>query len=226
MLDVGPSLVFVGLTVAAVLVVTVVALVDAWTAGKRHRAALARVAFHNGLAFSPDDPYGLAGWGFELFTRGTSEVCRNVMTGTWKGHHVRLAEYAYKRRQGPDSRPQEFSVLLVAIDARVPHVRIRYEVPFPPWVDDIKFESEQFNRRFRVQADDRRFAFKLLDARMIAWLLATAGSHSYEVGGMWVLVYTRRLPPERLTTLLNAGIGFIEHIPRLVWADYGVEKSS
>lgn len=226
MLDLGPSLVFVGLTAAAVVVVAVVVLADAWTAKKRHHVVLARVALRHGLEFSPQDPYGLAGWGFELFKRAPTSVCRNVLTGTWKGRHVRLAEFSPTRRQSPGTTPQQFSVLLVSIDARLPHVRIKYEVPFPPWVEDIKFESEQFNRRFRVQADDRQFAYKLLDGRMIQWLLATAGSHCYEVGGMWVLVYTRLLPPSRLTTLLNAGTAFVDHVPRLVWADYGTEASS
>ena len=81
-------------------------------------------------------------------------------------------------------------------------------------------------RRFRVSSADREFAFKLLDARMMQWLLQTAGDHCYEVSGNRVLAYRSKLAPPELTPLFLAASVFVKHIPRLVWADYGKEASA
>ena len=74
---------------------------------------------------------------------------------------------------------------------------------------DIDFESEAFNRAWNVKAEDREFAFKLVDARMMHYLMSTEG-FGYEVVGPWLLVYTKRLKPTELIPLL----GSAEGIPR------------
>jgi hypothetical protein len=40
---------------------------------------------------------------------------------------------------------------------------------------DMEFESEDFNRAFRVKGGDREFAYQFVDARMMKWLLSTGG---------------------------------------------------
>jgi hypothetical protein len=226
----------IGLAVVAVFALVIFIVVRHFKQAKQRRQDLALWAFHNGLEYSQQDPHGLTRLDFHLFSLGDGRGCENVLTGTWQGMPVQLADYWYydddHDSQGSSSRTyHQFSVLLTTVSAALPHVRIGHENPLSRLFDklgfdDVQFESEQFNRRFRVHADDRQFAYALVDPRMMEWLLTTGRSHCYEVNGQWVLVYDKRLPPAQLDTLLHAGKGFIEQIPRLVWADYGREAGS
>ncbi len=226
----------IGLAVVAVFALVVFVVVRHFKEVRKRREDLALWAAQRGFEYSQKDPHNLVGLDFHLFTEGDGRGCENVLTGTWEGMSVRLADYWYYTEnndsRGHSSRSYErFSILLTTIDAALPHVRIGHENLLSRLIDklgfdDIQFESEQFNRRFRVLADDRQFAYKLVDARMIEWLLNVGGSHCYEVNGQWVLVHSKRLPPNELTALLHAGKEFIEQVPRLVWADYGTGTNS
>jgi len=228
--------VLIGLMVVGVFGLVVFVVVRHYKQTRQRREDLALWALQHGLDYSQQDPHGLDRLDFHLFTLGDGRGCENVLTGMWQDMPVRLADYWYydedNDSQGRSSRTyQRFSIMVTTIDASLPHVRIGHETALSRFGDklgfrDIEFESEQFNRRFRVHAEDREFAFKLLDARMMTWLLTTAGPHCYEVNGPWVLVHCKRLPPAKLTTLLHAGKGFIGQIPRLVWADYGTDKGT
>lgn len=234
MLVVDAFAVLIALMVVGVFVLVVYVAVRHFQETRKRREDLALWALQHGLDYSQQDPHNLDDLDFHLFTLGDGRGCDNVLTGTWQDMPVRLADYWYYDEDtdsnGRSSRTyQRFSIALLEIDARLPHVRIGHETALSRFGDklgfrDIEFESEQFNRRFRVHAKDREFAYKLLDARMMTWLLTTAGKHCYEVHGSSVLVHTKRLPPAALTTLLHAGKGFIGQVPRLVWADYGTDK--
>lgn len=222
--------------VPAVFAAVIAVAVHTWRSNRRRIEEMALWATEHGFEFSHEDPHDLDRLDFHLFTLGDGRGCENVLTGTWEDMPVRLADYWYydedTNGKGHSSRTyHRFSVMVTTIAAGLPHVRIGHETAFSRLADklgfdDVQFESEQFNRRFRVHAKDRQFAYELLDARMIEWLLATAGPHCYEVNGPWVLVHSKRLPPAKLTTLLHAGKGFVGKVPRLVWADYGTEREA
>lgn len=74
---------------------------------------------------------------------------------------------------------------------------------------------------FRVRSEDREFAYRLIDARMMHWLLATEGRFGFEIAGNTLLVHCPPLPPARLIPLLGTAKGFRDHIPKMVWAEYG-----
>jgi hypothetical protein len=222
----GPVIVVVGMLLAGAFAYWT------WLQKQKRREALALWASQRGMSFTHHDPYGLDDLGFHLFTLGDGRGVENVVAGTWEGLPVRIADYWYYDEstdsEGRRSRTyQHWSIVLTEVAASLPAVRIEKENPLTRLADklgfkDIDFESEEFNRRFQVKSPDREFAFKLLDARMLQWLLHTAGGHNYEVAGPWLLTYSRRVgAPDGLTPLLYAAKGFVEQIPRLVWADYG-----
>lgn len=87
-------------------------------------------------------------------------------------------------------------------------------------VQDIDFESEEFNREYRVSSDDRRFARALVDARMMRWLLDEAKHGGFELRGSTVLVYYLLFTnPHDLGWFLDRAIGFRDHVPRVVWGE-------
>ncbi|HEY3210863.1 MAG TPA: hypothetical protein VGL18_13945, partial [Actinomycetota bacterium] len=157
--------------------------------------------------------------------------CENVVWGEWHGLTVKEADYWYYTEstdsEGHTSRSyHRFSVVLSDLPAFLPRVSIEKEKLLTRLADalsfhDIDFESEDFNRLFQIRAADREFAYKLIDARMIRWLLSTHGSFGFEVNGPNLLVWCGRLRPTGLVPLLGSAALFRDHIPRLVWNEYG-----
>jgi hypothetical protein len=224
-------LVFVG-------IVAVVALIGylSWQAKQKRREALHTFAARNNLEFSSSDPFRLdRSYDFHLFDMGDGRGCENVMSGEWQGLKITEADYWYYTEstdsEGRRSRSySHFSVLLIALDAWLPGVRLERENPLTRLADhvglsDIEFESEDFNRRFNVKAKDKEFAFKLVDARMMQWLLAAPHKVCLEANGGHVLLWCKRLGSAEVGELFMMGKAFVEHVPRLVWNEYGKAAS-
>jgi hypothetical protein len=204
-----------------------------WKRKQQRREDLMGFGLQYDLEYSRQDTYGLVASGFHLFTQGDGRGCENVLSGTWQGLPVREADYWYYT-ESSDSHGNRsksyhyFSVVLAALAAVVPDVRIERESVVTWLADrvglrDLEFESEEFNRTFNVKASDQEFAFKLVDGRMIQWLLASAqaGSFGFEIRGSELLVYCKRLKPTALIPLLGTAKAFHDHVPRLVWSEYG-----
>jgi len=202
-----------------------------YRAKQRRREELALFALQQGLEYSRPDPFGLVGYDFHLFGLGDGRGCENVLWGTWRGLPVKEADYWYYTEssdgKGRRSRTyHHYSVAIAELTCFLPQVTVEKE-NVSSWVSghlgfhDIQFESERFNRLFNVKARDRAFAFKLLDARMINWLLSTAGEFGFEVNGQSLLVWSARRKPNGLVALLGCARLFCDHVPRLVGTEYG-----
>jgi len=218
-------LIFVGFIVLFILAAWL-----AYRAKKKRRLALQAFATQYGMTYSVEDPYGLLSYSFALFGRGDGRGIENVLSGAWQECPVKAADYWYYT-ESTDSKGHRtktyhhFSVAVVDVALGLPPVTMQREGFFTRLADhmgfrDIDFESEAFNRAWNVKAEDREFAFKLVDARMMHFLMSTEG-FGYEVCGPWLLVYSKRLKPTELIPLLGSAKGFRDQIPRLVWNEYG-----
>lgn len=207
-----------------------------WQAKQKRREDIHAWAYKNGFTFTAEDAVGLPErFDFALFGRGEDRGCENVLVGQWKGLPVMEADYWYYTEshdsKGNTTRDYDrFSVVICDIEAFLPRVQIEREnvltrLADALGMDDIDFESDDFNRRFNVKASDREFAFKLVDARMMHWLLGVSDKACVEVFGSNVLVWCGRLKPERLPALFDSAKDFVDHIPRLVWNEYGKAAS-
>lgn len=78
---------------------------------------------------------------------------------------------------------------------------------------DIEFESEEFNRTFEVQATDRKFAYDVIDARMMSWLLLTKGEYEFELRDQDLLLVADQLPVERWHQLALVAAGLVKRLP-------------
>jgi hypothetical protein len=118
-----------------------------------------------------------------------------------------------------------FSVAVAELDWMVPRVSVRPEGVASRLADhlgfrDLAFESEGLNRTFQVEADEREFAYQLLDARMIGWLEPLEG-FGFETLGRFLLVWSGRLAPADHPALLAGVRGFRDRVPRVVKSMYG-----
>jgi len=225
-----------GIFILIVLVIAVVAFLQ-WQAKQRRREAVHEWAVRNGFAYSVDDPIGIpqrfSSFGF--MNRGEGRGCENVLQGTWQDLPVIEADYwtytTSTDSEGRTSRDYDhFSIVIVEIAAWLPGVTIERENVLTRLADhvgfrDIEFELEEFNRRFNVKCQDREFAYKLLDARMMQYLLDKAGQVCVEVNGGHALVWQKRIGVEGLMELLYRAKGFVDNVPRLVWNEYGKAAS-
>jgi Protein of unknown function (DUF3137) len=198
-----------------------------------HRAA------RQGLRGFPEDVFGLDRLGMPLFEQGDQVVFSNVLLGEWDGLPFKAAELtSYRLVYTTDGKRElselaKYSLLVAELDLRLwmPWVVLSSETLFTKakaavGIHDIQFESAAFNDRFHVQAEDRRFAYQLIDARMMEYLLGMAKSDlRYEVWGPRLLV---ALPREEdgaildcVSPLFAAARGVAERIPRPVWSEWG-----
>lgn len=158
------------------------------------REALARVAGQLGLRFDFEPRNRGGGFfsrgeqlaPFPIFEKGHSRRSWNHLEGALRAWDrdlgVTLADYHYKitRNSGKHQTTHTYrlSFLLVRLPFgdRVPWLKVRREgfgdrIAAAVGFDDIDFESAEFSRRFHVSSGDRRFAYNLIDPRMIGFLL-------------------------------------------------------
>ena len=191
----------------------------------RRREAFRAFAVGHGLDYSPDDPFGLLGWPFRLFRRGDGRGIENVLWGDWDGEPMQAFDYWYYT-ESTDSNGRRtrsyrrFSCVLVEVGAAFPHLEMTREGVFSRLADhvgleDIEFESPEFNRRYNVKAENRRFAYELLDAGMLEWLVNFDQGLSFEVAGNRILAYRNRAKPSSLVPLIGTAMMFRDRIPRV-----------
>ncbi|TMK81669.1 MAG: DUF3137 domain-containing protein [Actinobacteria bacterium] len=158
---------------------------------------------------------------------GDGRGCENVLSGTWDGLPVREADYWYytessDSKGGRSKSYSYFSVVVADLDCSVPRVSISKETLLTRAAEhlgarDLDFESEEFNRMFKVTAQDPQVAYQLIDPRMMNWLLSTGGAFGFEVAG-------HRRRPTELIPLFGSAQLFRDHIPRLVRTEYGIRQ--
>ena len=200
---------------------------------------MARFASQHGLSYSAVGYVDSPGYDFPLL-REVRESDRsgynNVLAGRWQDLRVKEADYWYsdKGMPGPDgsgSTYVQFSIVVVHLAATMPYVSVQTKNLFTRAAEHlglhhIDFASEDFSQTFRVTAPDEGFAVKLIDAGMIQWLMSTGGEFAFEVGGGSLLVSCDLLPVTDLGRLFDAAKGFTDHIPHVIWAEYGGQAAN
>lgn len=86
---------------------------------------------------------------------------------------------------------------------------------------DVEVELADFNRRYRVTADDPKHALDLLNPRTVERLLAHADA-SLRLGDGWaVSVATGELQPDQAHERLSVLDDLLQGVPSFVWKDRG-----
>jgi hypothetical protein len=211
------------------LIVVVIGLIAAlayaaYQAKQKRREDLFALATRLGLEFAVEDPYALHERPFQLLRMGDGRGCENVMWGTLHDQHVIEFDYWYYEEshdsKGGTSRSyHRFSCALIdgrplwaqpiTIGPETFGSRLAGMVGF----HDIEFESEEFNRSWKVKCDDKRFANYLIDGSMMEWLMKASGWR-FELNGGEILCYADRLKTVDVPSLVDTAIGFRAQIPR------------
>lgn len=224
-----------GLILLVVLGVGVVIALAVWAhhVEQKRLAALGAFAASMGWSFDPrrdashDNEYGH----FAPFQRGSNRYAFNTMRGpiTLDGRqfHAKAGDFHYQvtRSNGKTTSTTHyrFSYLLLEMPfAGVPDLHIRREGLFDKLAgaigfEDIDFESVEFSRKFHVASRDKRFAYDLITAGMMEYLLAgLPGVLELERGRFLITDGTSRWEPGEYETILAWTRGFFDRWPRHV----------
>lgn len=209
----------------AVMAVALLSWYFAASEAKRNRA-LARAARSHGLQFAPVDPFGCSNPPFELFRSGDERGTENVMWRQDAPGDPRVFDYwfadVYRDRDGRPHRTYT-SRTCATLDVgwmwpylMITRERFLQKLGRALGMQDIDFESGEFNKAFNVRCEDRRFASAFIDAQMIELLLSTKGLVDVEAKGRWLLVHTERLKGNELPALLKLAETIAKRIPPVV----------
>jgi hypothetical protein len=152
-------------------------------AGQR-RQKLAAWACGRGLQFNETKSHRLAEQfpEFDCLRQGDNRYAYNIMEGDWSGRPFFGFDYHYSTDSKGNDR--HFSAVILESDILLKPLLMRPEGLFGKVTEffgcdeldfeftDIDFESAEFTRRFRVKAQDKRWAYDVIHQRTMEFLLS------------------------------------------------------
>jgi hypothetical protein len=174
-----------------------------------------------GLGFAPlDMSLGTAWLPFEIFGRKPSGT-ENVIVDP-RSEGVRAFDFWYEEtRDGQLGVRHSISCATVPLPFTCSRIRV-----FPrDVIDDVSdalglplvmLELEEFNRRFRVEAEDARTASALLDQRVMLSLLRLPPRAVVDVNEEVLLLWAPMLPAVEMLQLLRTATSVQRVVPRVM----------
>jgi hypothetical protein len=206
---------------AAGLVLAIVGVVEARRRHGRSRA-LMHLCREAGLTYMPLDPFPDTLWlPFRVFGAGTRKGTENVI---WDPRDdpadARAFDHWYVEEGAQETgiqRRRRQTCAVVSLPFSCPKLEV---VPTPALGpldgEDVQLELEAFNRRYRVAAEDRRFAVAFLDARMMDAMLQLPEGISCAVNEDRMLLWAPRLTAAETVALLEVARTLRRRAPRVV----------
>jgi hypothetical protein len=219
----------------ALVVFAIAAATWQYQRNKARREKLQRYARASGWTYRPEDDSQWQRWQRSPFDQGFDRRARNVMSGRYRNHDMCAFDYSYKTRTtdskgNTQTHTHRYRVASLALPTYLPYLHVGPENVLTRLgnmvgMHDIELESEDFNRRFRVQANDPKFAYDVLSPRTLQKLLALP-KIEWSIDGATIVSWApgaNDVPDllARLSTLASV----VDGIPSFVWHDHGVAPS-
>jgi hypothetical protein len=218
------------LVIPAVVVVAIIAVTLSAYFHYQREAAFARVATSLGLTFSERDDSSVRELHFPLFQLGRGTETGNLVSGTLQSVPVAAFDFAYwtESRDAKGYTHREYHRFLCAVTdvaarcapLEIAHRNVLGRLAGALGLDGVQFESDEFDRAYKVTCADHRFATALVDPAMMAWLLDAPSPVIFQTVGSHALAAATDRRPESIPGLLHALLDFRAHIPALVGSEY------
>ncbi len=173
----------------------------------------------------PGIPYQM----FPVFVQAQGWWSHNTIRGVWtcggRPYPVRMGDYQHQNQDGTWDNTALVNYIVVQLPFRaVPDLVIRHKGPtdrlaralgFAP----ITFESEEFGRKFVVGCTDRKFAYAVVTAKMMEFLLSSDGPEVEIRDGRCCIASAAYWP----ATVFRARLAWLERFIKL-WPSYLLEE--
>jgi hypothetical protein len=131
-------------------------------------------------------------------------------------------DFQYTTGSGKNRRTHNHGVAILELEHPVIPLSIRREHVFDKvgeflGADDIDFESAEFSRKFFVKSPDKKWAYDVIHARTMEFLMQNAGPFSIAFGHNEIAVIkTGRCEPDQYEKAVKLGWGLYDLIPEYV----------
>lgn len=201
-----------------------------WQQDQRRKQQIRTWATNNGYTYEAENDAWCERWNGEPFGNGDHRRAENVVNGATSKRPFIAFDYSYQTHSsdgkgGRTTQTHRYTVTVVQMPTFLPTLQVTPESVFTRMghalgLDDIDLESEDFNRKFRVHANDRKFASDVLTPRTMQALLARPAT-SWRISGSDILSWTEdRLSPLLVTKSASTLELVIDGIPSFVWKDH------
>ena len=198
---------------------------------RKRMSELAQFAASVGWQYIERDDQLAFQWQRPPFNQGYDHRATDVLRGAFAGRQVVAFDYSYKEtttdsKGNTSSTTYRYAICALALPATLPYLEVGPESVLSRLgnvvgVHDIEIESEEFNRKFRVHSDDRKFASDVLSPRLAQTLLSLPPYHWRTDGTSLVSWSNGVLKPNVIQAWFSALSGVIDSIPDFVWHDRG-----
>jgi hypothetical protein len=176
-------------------------------------------------SFNPErDDEFVMGWGFlSRLAQGEDCYAFNILRGTYHEQALFVFDYHYRSGSGKNEEGYFGTMLMLVVKEAFPRLTIGPEdfaLKFAEALgvaNDIKFESAEFSRRFRVRSADKKFAYDVCNAQMIDYLLANPGLQVEIQGPVISLVFEPQLPVGQIEFNLQRLVEIRSRLPEYLF---------
>lgn len=200
-----------------------------YLANQKRKDLLFTWANNSGYQYVVEDDSMCGRWNGDPFGEGDHRRAQNVITGTAKAPFSAF-DYTYQThssdgRGGRSTTNHHYCVTALQMPAYLPMLQVTPEnaltrIGHTFGLDDIDLESEDFNRKFRVHANDRKFASDCLTPQTMQALLARPAG-CWRINGTDILMWTEgRMSPTSVLQDLATLQLVVDGIPSFVWKDH------
>jgi hypothetical protein len=192
---------------------------------KRQKEFAAWATQHGFTYATEDDRYVDMPWG-SPFGLGFGRAALDVLTSTRTERPALCFTYRYKTETSDgkttSTQTHYYSVYSTRLRRPLPDLRVGREgflshIARAVGIHDIEFESEDFNHEFKVNADDRKFAYDVVNPQMMQFLMQSSTPGFTIRGADLFLIDSGRLDLVNVLPTLGYLDAVIEHIPNFVW---------
>jgi hypothetical protein len=197
------------------------------------RKALIDWAQSKGLSYNPSAGVVIAGqyWHLSCLQKGEGHFASNVMGGTVNNRKTCAFDYHYERVSTDKNGNRTvthyyFSAVVVETSASFKPLFIRTEnvldrIAESVGLNDIDFESEEFNKTFYVNSTDKKWAYDVINQATMELLLNHC-RFNIEFNGKYVIAYRDELfKLGHFEEALQLLTGIIDNLPQTL---FGKEK--
>ncbi|GAA2162960.1 MULTISPECIES: hypothetical protein [Glycomyces] len=205
------------------LIVVGVGVYFAWRARQKKIAMYRAWAAQYGFHYEPGDNSVTGLSTEEPFNQGHSRKGIDVFRGMYKGVHIVFFQYQYSTGSGKERKTFNHQVVAIGLPTTRPLLDISQENFLTKrFAKDIDFENQAFNDIFRIKSPNRRFAYDIIHARTMEWMLQDqrARSYSWRFEGPWLMTFrSGGLKLEEVFFYADFLIDILGQVPRHVWAN-------